>query len=388
MIRFVGWLVIAVIPLIAIEVGSFLFVQERDSWFSHRDQVLERLSAEAGRYDRFLRETYHPVYGWDRRGPATIGMSDCLGREVQATINPDRSRVMPEVDTGPEVLLVGDSFTEGAEVNDDETFAWHLAGLLERPVRNHGVGGFGPVQAVLKFEEIAAAYPDVAVVVLGIMHENVRRMLTRYRPLLSAKTSVLFGFQPYMAEGAVQPNPNGPQPRPFNELPELATTAFAEDFLALPEPTFPYSLQVVRLLASQQFWLPIDDDEHGTLAHYYESPAIRAELEALLERFVEQAQSRGIEPVVLFLPRNRFDRVAPEPAIAALERHFGDRLTVIAFGRTEMDWTTYLIGNDDCHPSPAGQEAIARTLSPILRPMLDAAGLEAGETLLSNDAGG
>jgi hypothetical protein len=151
------------------------------------------------------------------------------------------------------------------------------------------------------------------------------------------------------------------------------TSAFHDDFLALPEPTFPYSVAVARLLLSPQFWLPIVDDEWGTFAHYYATPAIRAELEALIERFVAKAESLGIAPVVLFLPRNRFDRDAPEPAIAELERRFGDRLTVVAFGRTEMDWTRYLIGEDDCHPSLFGHAAIARALEPVLRPLLEAA---------------
>jgi hypothetical protein len=277
---------------------------------------------------------------------------------------------MPAVAGGPEVLLVGDSFTAGAEVSDVETFAWRLSETLSRPVRNHGVGGFGPVQAVLKFEAIADAYPQVAVVVLGIMHENVQRMLTRYRPLLGTKTDALFGFKPYMAKGAVRPNPNGPAPRPLNELPDLVASAFAEDFLALPEPVFPYSLALLRLLASPQFWLPIGDDEQGTFAHYYATPAIRAELTALVARFVAKAEQLGMAPIVLFLPRNRFDRVAPEPAIAELEERFGERLTVVAFGRTEMDWTTYLIGADDCHPSAEGHAAIAEVLAPLLAPLL------------------
>ena len=370
--RLAGWLVLLALPLAALELASFGFVQLRDGWFSHRDEVLARLAAEGSHYARFQSERYHPVYGWDRPSATAWVHRDCKGRETRATTNQDRSRLMPTVAPGPEILLVGDSFTQGAEVGDDETFAWQLAGLLDRPVRNHGVGGFGPVQAVLKFEVIAEAYPDVAVVVLGIMHENVRRMLTRYRPLLDSGTGMIFGFQPYMAGGEVRPNPNGPEARPLAELPGVATAAFADDFMALPEPVFPYSLAVARLLTSRQFWLPIHDDERGTLAHYYNEPAIRAELEALIERFVATAERLDIVPVVLFLPRNRFDRVAPEPAIAELARRFGERLRIVAFGRTEIDWRAYLIGEDTCHPSPEGHSAIAGALAPVLAPLLAA----------------
>jgi hypothetical protein len=368
--RLFAWLVIVLIPLVVLELASYAFVRWHDGWFSHRDDVLSRLAAEGHDYASFLERRYHPVYGWDRPPAQRWVGKDCLGREIEVTTNEDRSRLMPEVAAGPELLLVGDSFTAGVGVNDAETFAWRLAEGLDRPVRNHGVGGFGPVQAVLKFEAIADAYPDVAVVVLGIMHQNVQRMLSRYRPLVQPETGLLFGFKPYMAGGVVQPNPNGPEPRPLAELSELATAAFAEDFMALPEPSFPYSLAVARLVVSPQFWLPIGEDEQGTLAHYYAEPAIWAEFEALIERYVAEAESRRIEPVVLFLPRHRFDRLAPEPAIAALERRFGDRMTIVAIGRTEMDWGSYLIGEGSCHPSPDGHAAIAEALAPVLAAML------------------
>lgn len=290
---------IVLVLLALLEAGSFAFVRMRDEWFSHRDVILARLSAEEGRYDEFLERAYNPIYGWDRPLGEQRTASDCLGREVPVTVNADRSRIMPTVADVAEILLVGDSFTAGAEVADDETFAWRLATMLDRPVRNHGVGGFGPVQAGLTFEAIADRYPNLELVVLGSMHESAQRMSAR-----------------------------------------------------------------------PQFWLRIREDQ---TSHYYTDKAIADELVALVERFVAAAESRGIEPVLLFLPQKRSDRFAPEPVISELEHRFGDRLTIVAFGRVEFDWTSYLIGDDDCHPSPAGHEMIPRTLAPVLRPMLEEA---------------
>src|SRR5260370_9371037 len=63
-------------------------------------------------------------------------------------------RVMPappaDVDAGPPVLVSGDSFAEGEEVKDGETWAAYLQELLKRRVINVGVSGFALDQAVLR----------------------------------------------------------------------------------------------------------------------------------------------------------------------------------------------------------------------------------------------
>lgn len=66
----------------------------------------------------------------------------------------------------PRVLFVGDSFTEGLYVEDDETFAWRL-GATHRPdheIVNLGVRGYGPDQMLLMYEQIGRRYrADVVV---------------------------------------------------------------------------------------------------------------------------------------------------------------------------------------------------------------------------------
>src|SRR5262249_16347034 len=41
----------------------------------------------------------------------------------------------------------GDSFTEGVQVSDGETWCEYLAAHLGEPVRNFGIGGYGVYQA-------------------------------------------------------------------------------------------------------------------------------------------------------------------------------------------------------------------------------------------------
>ncbi|MBL8731285.1 MAG: hypothetical protein JNN13_02825 [Planctomycetes bacterium] len=55
---------------------------------------------------------------------------------------------------GPPVLAVGDSFTFGDQVSDQETWPAQLEQRLSRPVRNGGVFGYGFDQTVLRAERL------------------------------------------------------------------------------------------------------------------------------------------------------------------------------------------------------------------------------------------
>ena len=52
------------------------------------------------------------------------------------------------------ILAVGDSFTEGWEVDDDESWPAYLERLLGQPVVNAGIGGYGTDQIVLRAEQL------------------------------------------------------------------------------------------------------------------------------------------------------------------------------------------------------------------------------------------
>ncbi len=65
----------------------------------------------------------------------------------------------------PEILAVGDSFTYGDQVSDDQTWPAALERLMGRPVINAGVFGYGLDQTVLRAEMlIGRSVPDTLVV--------------------------------------------------------------------------------------------------------------------------------------------------------------------------------------------------------------------------------
>ena len=76
------------------------------------------------------------------------------------------------------ILTVGDSFTYGDEVRDEETWPAQLQRLTGRRVLNGGVTGYGIDQMVLRAERCVAAHRP-AILVLSFIADDVRRVEMR-----------------------------------------------------------------------------------------------------------------------------------------------------------------------------------------------------------------
>jgi hypothetical protein len=76
---------------------------------------------------------------------------------------------------GPVVLAVGDSFTEGWAVGDDETWPAHLERDTGWPVLNAGVRGYGLDQMVLRAERLAPRFKP-RVIVLAFIPDDIYRV--------------------------------------------------------------------------------------------------------------------------------------------------------------------------------------------------------------------
>ncbi|MFO1160713.1 MAG: GDSL-type esterase/lipase family protein [Reyranellaceae bacterium] len=76
--------------------------------------------------------------------------------------------------SGPPILAVGDSFTEGYEVANDETWPAHLERDTGRLVYNAGVRGYGLDQIVLRAEQLIPRLKPEAVV-LAFIENDIER---------------------------------------------------------------------------------------------------------------------------------------------------------------------------------------------------------------------
>jgi hypothetical protein len=79
------------------------------------------------------------------------------------------------------IVILGDSFTFGDEVSDDETYSYYLQTMLpQTEVINMGVHGYGHDQMLLLFKEEGVKYhPDI--VILGFLGLDMSRNLLRFR---------------------------------------------------------------------------------------------------------------------------------------------------------------------------------------------------------------
>jgi hypothetical protein len=78
-----------------------------------------------------------------------------------------------EIRTG-QILAVGDSFTEGWEVDDDETWPAYLEKVAGKAVVNAGVGGYGTDQIVLRAEEMLPIVKP-KVLIVGFLEFDIFR---------------------------------------------------------------------------------------------------------------------------------------------------------------------------------------------------------------------
>lgn len=79
------------------------------------------------------------------------------------------------------ILVLGDSFTFGEEVSDDETYSYQLGAMLPGvEVLNLGVHGYGHDQMLIYLQEEGVKYqPDV--VILGFIADDMERNLLGFR---------------------------------------------------------------------------------------------------------------------------------------------------------------------------------------------------------------
>lgn len=97
------------------------------------------------------------VLGWrNKRGNYTVPPYDPSGQTIQITFLENgrrRTGVNTSLSSEGELVVVGDSFTEGWAISDSETYAWKLQNKFPFfQVLNYGTGGYGSYQSLLVLE--------------------------------------------------------------------------------------------------------------------------------------------------------------------------------------------------------------------------------------------
>ena len=153
-------------------------------------------------------DVFHPRFGWTAR-PGLRDKPVFDGKRLSTNSLGFRGRTEPslekpeEVDT--RVLVLGDSFTFGEEVGDEQTYSARLQELLPgAEVLNFGMHGYGHDQMLVLFRELGRRYqPDV--VVLGFVYADIYRNLLSFRDY--AKPHYVVEGEELTLQGVPVPSP-------------------------------------------------------------------------------------------------------------------------------------------------------------------------------------
>ncbi len=127
--------------------------------------------------------TYDPVRGWALKPNVRNLAPFQKGKLLNSNSKGIRGTTEYEFARTPgthRIVVLGDSFSFGTEVSDNETFARYLeAELPKTQVLNLGVQGYGHDQMLLYLEQAGLQYhPDV--VILGFVYPDVYRNLWKF----------------------------------------------------------------------------------------------------------------------------------------------------------------------------------------------------------------
>ncbi|MEQ8848967.1 hypothetical protein [Botrimarina sp.] len=150
---------------------------------------------------------FHPTYGYLLRDAFVrdgVDGARTLGRYGRGRDFGGPRRQVNFPDAPCRINTYGDSFTQGHQVSDGETWQEVLAAHFCEPVRNWGIGGFGVYQACRRMRDVEASDMAASHLVLNIWGDDHHRSVYAWRWLsfptevLSSMTGVMFHANPWV----------------------------------------------------------------------------------------------------------------------------------------------------------------------------------------------
>jgi hypothetical protein len=313
---------------------------------------------------------YDPVLGWDLQPSLQREETNSAGRPYTVRTNADRSRVDRIHTEKPRILVYGDSFAQGIEVNDDETWASLLETELHQDVRNFGVHGYSPLQAVLRYQRHVEGGLAPALAILTVYEENADRLVNANRFFIGRMMHPL-SFSPCLepTRGTVRFHGNVLHTN-FNDsfdrrhLRNAVRRSAEIDFWASfkLQAGFPYSFGLARCVAHHV--------RYGRAAREFKLWQTREgamAMDDVLDRYLEVSQRRNITPVVLFIPDvQKWKDGRRQPRYADYARGLKTRkpsLTVVDIAAAKFEPARFNVSPFKGHASVYGNRVIASQVS-------------------------
>lgn len=272
-------------------------------------------------------------------------------------------------DPTPRLLVFGDSFTAGDGVSNGSRYSDQLEELLApMQVHNFGLPGSGTDAQFICYSKVAAG-AQCRAVVIAVLVENIRRIVSPYRPSHDAEGKVEFLPKPYFdLEGAQLVRRHHPVPRERVTAKELETNDLVDR-----GGRFPLLRNLVRSAGLQGVVQQLIRYQPTPEYDSPDDPAWR------LMRAILLAWRAAIPQPVVLMPLPLYQHVEGTADPSAYRKRFGE---LAHDGRFILhDPLDDLHGYDaptrrgfrfknDVHLTPAGHRAVAESLAGTLRPLL------------------
>ena len=361
----------------SLEVGSYAYLTLKQ----RRDTLDIDRFVESDVVDRYIRFAKHQTgsliipddrLGWVR-APSQTGK---LGNNLYVT-DDDGGRQVPDA-AGPHLVSTyGDSFTEGLEVDNGQTWPAQLSYALGVNVRNYAVSGYGTDQALLYLEENLKNGKRTPIVILAFIPENLNRLVSVFRPFYTYPDTDFVAFKPIFVED---------QPGHF-EMKKIAPAGLTPSAVA----------NAIREASALDHWFTVDrTPANGTDFHWpftlAAARSLRPEAKTsaltilrdpppvalrvmryVIRRFHEASLKYQFTPVVVALPGTPNDFGT---GIENLEEIFADRLPGLIY--LDVSRNTGLPADTDyrdmfgiTHFTAKANEEVARVVASQIRPFVD-----------------
>ncbi|HEX6903642.1 MAG TPA: hypothetical protein VF789_28285 [Thermoanaerobaculia bacterium] len=277
------------------------------------------------------------------------------------------------------VAAFGDSFTHGSGVPTG--FSW--AERLERmapglEVMNFGIPGSDPGQALLRYRREGRQYRP-AVVLIGMMSENINRLVNTFRPFYFTRSGIPFSkprFEVRGGELVLIENPirDAEGYRELMREPEKVLPRLGEhDFFYRRDHRrsrfdFLPSVRFARIMSAQYLDQPVfrPDGTYNTRSEAYEVTV------RVLDQFYREALENGSVPVLVLYPQRKDVRlrrdgkpVTYQPLLDELRRK-GYRLIDLADGFQRYDPRGEMAKKNFLHYPKSGNQMAARWMNEVL----------------------
>lgn len=255
---------------------------------------------------------YDQELGW-KSGPNVVFRGTNTKNEPWAYKTDPKTARQDLINTGNAVIgAFGDSFTLGAEVNDNQAWNYFFEMFSGVDVDNFGVGGYGTFQSVLRMEREIKRH-NYKILVLGIYSENINRVFNTFQPFYLGHP---LGFKPYVhvKDGVAFARPpvinlsqydNASGRRPdnyatiFQDINRAIDAAAVEDL----HVNFTVPIQFPFALSAYDAFLVGRIGNHLEKADYlWRTKNGQIAMRYVLSRFVRTAKATGAFPVVMIFP--------------------------------------------------------------------------------------